>query len=89
MMSLVEPIMDLIEERLAIIWARPGSREFFAGELRNIVQLRREVHWKRDCQYLLDILDDLRSLDGLSEEDENAIAGIRARLGGYSPEELS
>ncbi len=36
--SVVEGVMSLIEERLAIVWARPGSREFFAGELHEVLK---------------------------------------------------
>lgn len=32
----IDAAMSVIEDRLAIIWARPGSREFFAHELRLI-----------------------------------------------------
>lgn len=32
----IDAAMSVIEERLAVIWARPGSREFFAHELRLI-----------------------------------------------------
>ena len=33
--SVVEGVMS---ERLAIVWARPGSREFFAGELHEVLK---------------------------------------------------
>ena len=35
--AFINPVMDLIEHRLAIIWSRPGSREFFADELRHVL----------------------------------------------------
>lgn len=39
---LIEPVMELIEHRLAIIWARPGSREYFVDELRSALAAGQE-----------------------------------------------
>lgn len=34
----IDAVMALVEHRLAIIWARTGSREFFAAELRQALE---------------------------------------------------